>query len=66
VWAHLLHVLGDAYHDGDGAEGSEDARGPARVADIGVDAVLLGDLDVVTPYVHAAGEDGDEDAIGAL
>ncbi len=55
----------DLHHHRDGAQGAEDAATPARVAHVDVDAVLLGDLDVVAPDVGRAGQDGDQHVVGA-
>ena len=63
VRAVPLHVPGDVEHHRDGAQGAEDARWPAGVADVRVHAVLLGDQDVVPPDVERAGQDRDEDDI---
>ena len=66
VRSDLLDVSADVEHHRDGAERAEDARRAARVADVDVDAVLLGDQDVVLPDVDAAGEDRAEDGVGAF
>jgi hypothetical protein len=62
--AVALHVVGDLQHHRDGAQRSEDARRPARVADVGVDTILLGDLQVVPPDIHAAGQDSHQYHVG--
>ena len=49
---------------GDRAQEAEDARRAARVADVDVHAILLGDLDIVPPDVRAAGQDGGQHHIG--
>lgn len=64
--AELLDVAADGEHLGDGAQGAEDARGAARVADVDIDAVLLRDQDVVLPDVQFTAEDGGKDGIGVL
>ena len=40
--------------------------GPTRVADRLLDAVALGDLEVVAHAVEAAGGDADDDVVGAF
>ena len=47
---------------GNGAQGAEDARRAAGVADVGIDAVAGGNLDVVPPDADIAGQDGAEHA----
>ena len=59
-------VGGDFEDRVDGAQEAEDAAWSAGVADVGVDAVLLGDEDVVLPDVDAAVEDRGDDALRVL
>ena len=54
VRAVAFHILGDAQHHRDGAQGPEDARRPTGIANIYIDTILLGDLDVITPDLRAA------------
>ena len=64
VRAVALHVPDDVQHHRDGAQGAENARRAARIADVDIHAIFLGDLDVVAPDLCAASQDGDQDDIG--
>ena len=66
VRAEAFHVAADVEHHRDRAQRAEDAGWPARVADVGVHAVLLGNLDVVPPDADRRGQDGAEDGVGAF
>ena len=63
--AVFFHVADNVHHRVDRAQEAEDARRAARVADVGVHAVLLGDFDVVPPDVGGAGQDGRQHHVGA-
>jgi len=65
VRAVFLHVVHDVQHGQQGAQEAEDTARAARVADIDVHAEFLGDLDIVTPDLGAAGQDGGQDHVGA-
>ena len=53
-----LDVVPYVNHDWQGAQGAEDARRAARIADIGVDAILHRDLDVGAEDLYTALQDG--------
>ncbi len=66
VGAVFFHVFSNCEHFGDGAQGPEDARRTAGIAHIDIDPVLLGDFDIVAPYVHAASQNSDHYHVSAL
>jgi len=59
-------VADDIEHDRDRAQRAEDARRAASVADVGIHAVLLRDLDVGAEDLRSALQDRDQDAVRAL
>ena len=66
VRAVFLHVAHDIHHGRQGAQEAEDAARAACIADIDIHAVFLGDLDIVSPDLDAAGQDGGQHHIGVL
>ncbi len=65
VRAEALHVASDVEHHRDGPQCAENTGRAARVTHVGVHAILLRDLNVVTPDVHPLGENGDTHDIRA-
>ena len=61
-----LDVASDIEHDRDRAQGAEDARHAARIADVHIHAIFLGDFNIVAPDANPAGQDGDQDEVGVL
>ena len=66
VGAVALHILGNTEHHRNGAQRTEDAGRAARVANVGVNPILLGDLNVVAPDIQPAGQNGDDHIVGPL
>ena len=55
--AIAVDIRGDLHNGVNRAQIAENAAGAARVAHVGVHAILLGDENVVLPYIHIAGQD---------
>ena len=66
VRAVFLHVTHDIHHRWQGTQEAEDAARTARIADIDVHAVFLGDFEVVPPDLDAAGQDGGQNHVSAF
>jgi len=49
VGAVTIHITHDLHHIRQGAQKAENARGAARVTDVDINAIFLGDFDIVTP-----------------
>lgn len=64
--AVFFHVAHNIHHRVDGAQETKNPRRSARVAHIGIHAVLLGDFDIVPPDLRAASQDGCQHYIRAL
>ena len=64
--AVLFDVAADVQHQGNIAQGPEDAGHAAGIAHVDVHAVLLGNLDVIAPDVDVAVEHGADHTIRAF
>ena len=59
-------IAADVEHERNVAQCTEYARNTACVTDVGVDAVLFGDQNIVLPYVDIAVEYGTKHTVSAL
>jgi hypothetical protein len=66
TWVCRWSAPHDVHHRRQSAQEAEDAARSARVADVDIHAVFLGDLDVVPPDLGAARKDGGQHHIRAF